>query len=68
MIYEYACAGCRKLFEVIAKLDDSRPDKCPMCGHPKVERIMSIVNNKVTGYSDRNSYGLKPVGNSGNTD
>ncbi|MBS2028879.1 MAG: zinc ribbon domain-containing protein [Deltaproteobacteria bacterium] len=40
-IYEYACEKCKEVTEVIAKVDDPPPAKCPQCGSKKLSRVVS---------------------------
>jgi len=41
-IYEYRCLKCEEVFDyVLIKTDDEGPEKCELCGHEKVEKIMS---------------------------
>jgi putative FmdB family regulatory protein len=39
-IYEYQCAKCREVCEVLQKAKDKPPEKCPKCGGP-VKKITS---------------------------
>jgi putative FmdB family regulatory protein len=59
-IYEYACAKCGELTEVLAKVDDAPPAKCPHCGAKKLSRVVSRSSFQLKGggwYSDL--YGSK---------
>jgi putative FmdB family regulatory protein len=40
-IYEYQCAGCGHLLEVLQKVADRPLRKCPDCGRPKLKRLLS---------------------------
>ncbi len=43
--YEYRCAACRKPFEIVRPISDTRSKtiKCPKCESRKVERRWSSV-------------------------
>ena len=59
-IYEYACAKCGELTEVMAKIEDPPPAKCPHCGGKKLSRVVSRSSFQLKGggwYSDL--YGSK---------
>jgi putative FmdB family regulatory protein len=40
-LYEYECDACGHRFELIQKLSDPPPDKCPECGRPKLHKVQS---------------------------
>ena len=40
-LYEYQCATCRKVCEVLQKAKDKPPAKCPKCGGPMVKLVSS---------------------------
>ncbi len=40
-LYEYHCSKCEHKFEKLQKFSDSNPDKCPNCGEPKPDRLIS---------------------------
>lgn len=40
-IYEYVCAECREIMELLQKLSDEKPTYCPECGQPSLTRIIS---------------------------
>jgi len=49
-IYEYQCRKCEKVFEVIQKMNEGGDKlKCPACGEPKPEKIMSCCSGFVKG-------------------
>ena len=64
-IYEYACEKCGELTEVLAKVDDPPPAKCPQCGSKKMQRVVSRSSFQLKGggwYSDLySSTGKKPA-------
>lgn len=45
-IYEFRCLKCGKVFELLKlkKEDESIRMKCPTCGSPEIERVLSTVN------------------------
>lgn len=47
-LYEYRCATCDKVFEVIQKFSDAALDKCPDCGK-SVEKLMSRTSFQLKG-------------------
>ncbi len=50
-IYEYQCATCRDVCEVLQKAKDKPPEKCPKCGGRMVKRISSpAIQFKGTGW------------------
>ncbi len=54
-IYEYGCEKCGELTEVIQKVDDPPPAKCPKCGSKKMQRVVSRSSFQLKGggwYSD----------------
>ena len=54
-IYEYACEKCGELTEVLAKVSDPPPSKCPQCGSKKMQRVVSRTSFQLKGggwYSD----------------
>ena len=40
-LYEYQCTKCREVCEVLQKVKDKPPERCPKCGGPVVKRISS---------------------------
>ena len=64
-IYEYACAKCGELTEVLAKVEDPPPAKCPRCGAKKLSRVVSRSSFQLKGggwYSDLYGSSKKPSG------
>src|SRR5262245_45792843 len=55
-IYEYACKECGKLTDVLQKLSDPAPEKCPSCGAAgTLSRVVSRTSFVLKGggwYSD----------------
>ncbi len=49
-VFEYECRNCGHVFEVFRQRRDSATDpKCPACGTPNVERILSAFSGKMSG-------------------
>lgn len=47
-IYEFHCAGCGRVFEMIFKSSDDDVDlACPDCGSTTVERVVSVTNHSM---------------------
>lgn len=41
--YEYRCAGCGEVFEILQKIGaDSQGVNCPVCGEHSCEKLMSV--------------------------
>jgi putative FmdB family regulatory protein len=41
-VYEYRCQECGKAFEQLRRMSDTDRDlRCPFCGAPQVERVLS---------------------------
>jgi putative FmdB family regulatory protein len=47
-IYEYECE-CGHKFELLQKLNEKPPSKCPECGTPQVKRVISAPSLKFVG-------------------
>ncbi|MFO7785459.1 MAG: FmdB family zinc ribbon protein [Thermodesulfobacteriota bacterium] len=47
-IYEFRCAGCGRVFEMIFKTSDDQVElACPDCKATTVERVVSVTNHTV---------------------
>ena len=44
-IYEYTCSNCEKLSDVLQKLNEPAPERCPACG---AERTLSRVVSRTS--------------------
>jgi len=69
-IYEYQCAKCREVCEVLQKAKDRPPEKCPKCGGPMVKRISSpAIQFKGNGWyvTDYAKKGSTPAGRKAET-
>jgi putative FmdB family regulatory protein len=54
-IYEYLCEACGRLTEVMQKVTDRPPGKCPECGSKKMAKVVSRTSFQLKGggwYSD----------------
>ena len=40
-LFEYRCAGCGSVFELLARSAGEKPAACPQCGTKKVEKQFS---------------------------
>jgi putative FmdB family regulatory protein len=73
-IYEYQCAKCHELCEVLQKAKDKPLEKCPKCGGPMVKRISSpAIQFKgngwyITDYAKKSSAPAGPSGEPSNGD
>jgi putative FmdB family regulatory protein len=47
-LYEYQCAACRKVHEVMQKFSDAPLEKCPECQGP-VQKIVSLSSFALKG-------------------
>jgi len=48
-IYEYECRACGHGFEEIQKISDPPRRRCPECGKPKAERLISRTSFQLKG-------------------
>jgi putative FmdB family regulatory protein len=48
-IYEYLCEGCGTLTELMQKVGDAAPRKCPECGSRKIARLVSRTTFRLKG-------------------
>jgi len=63
-IYEYSCADCEHVFELVQKMSDPDPETCPSCGGSNVGKMMSSGAFHLKGggwYSDGYSKDKKPA-------
>ena len=64
-IYEYSCADCEHVFELVQKMTDPAPENCPSCGGSNVGKMMSSGAFHLKGggwYSDGYSKEKKTAG------
>ena|SRR5690348_6315003 len=48
-IYEYVCKACGHEAEIMHKISDPSPKKCPECGKPKLAKQMSATGFRLGG-------------------
>ena len=48
-IYEYVCQACGHEAEILHKVSDPAPKKCPECGKPKLAKQMSATGFRLAG-------------------
>ena len=48
-IYEYVCKACGVETEIMHKISDPAPKKCPECGKPKLVKQMSATGFRLSG-------------------
>ena len=48
-IYEYQCQSCGHRLELIQKISDPPPRKCPECGRMKLQKVISPVAFRLKG-------------------
>jgi putative FmdB family regulatory protein len=67
-IYEYQCAACGKVAEILQKLSDPAPSKCESCGSGPLSKLISqtsFVLNGTGWYVTDFRGGKKPGDGSG---
>jgi len=48
-IYEYVCKACGHETEIMHKIADPAPKKCPECGKPKLAKQVSAAGFRLNG-------------------
>lgn len=48
-IYEYVCKACGHETEIMHKISDPAPKKCPECGKPRLAKQMSATGFRLSG-------------------
>ena len=48
-IYEYQCADCGAVFEVMQRISAPAPDKCPECSGANLKKLISKVGFQLKG-------------------
>lgn len=48
-IYEYRCKACGAEVEISQRMVDPPAKKCPECGKPKLEKLMSAAGFRLSG-------------------
>lgn len=62
-IYEYNCAECHHLFEILQRLDQDAGDlACPRCGGEQLEKQYSTFASTSTGKSSSAPAACGPSG------
>ncbi|MFH1220626.1 MAG: zinc ribbon domain-containing protein [Candidatus Eisenbacteria bacterium] len=59
-IFEYECAKCRKLFEVVSSGEDAKRPKCPRCSSRRVTKLFSgfsVLSGKGKGSTQTKTSG-----------
>ena len=48
-IYEYRCGACGQEHEVLQKVSEPPLKKCPACGKPKLQKLISAAGFQLKG-------------------
>lgn len=48
-IYEYQCQACGHYLEALQKVSDAPLKKCPECGKPKLQKLLSAPSFRLKG-------------------
>ena len=48
-IYEYECGACGEVTDILHKISDKPPRKCPSCGAMKLKRLISAPKFRLKG-------------------
>ena len=48
-IYEYQCQACGHQLEALQKVSDAPLKKCPECGKPKLQKLLSAPSFRLKG-------------------
>jgi putative FmdB family regulatory protein len=48
-IYEYQCQACGHQLEVLQKVSDAPLKKCPECGKPRLQKLLSAPSFRLKG-------------------
>jgi len=48
-IYEYGCAQCKHVFDVLQKIDEPPPPECPQCGAKTLRKLVSAPSFRLKG-------------------
>lgn len=62
-IYDYECANCRRLFEVVHGVHVPGPTSCPLCGGGPVRKAISApaVHFKGSGWAKKERRAAAPA-------
>lgn len=47
-IYEYKCAGCAEVFEVLVLRPTDQSQACPNCGFEQTEKLLSVTSSIIS--------------------
>jgi putative FmdB family regulatory protein len=63
-IYEFRCLGCGDVFELLKlkKENEKSGMKCPKCGSPEVEKVLSSVSLISSGGGKKSKHATKSCG------
>ncbi|MGB9606494.1 MAG: FmdB family zinc ribbon protein [Bryobacteraceae bacterium] len=51
-LYEYQCAECGEVFELLRRADEAdEPAECPRCGSEHTQRQLSLFSSSARGCS-----------------
>lgn len=71
-IYEYQCQACGHQLEALQKVSDAPLKKCPECGKPKLQKLISAPSFRLKGggwyETDFKSGNKKNLADSGKDD
>lgn len=48
-LYEYGCSACGKVSEISHRLSEPSPTDCPLCGAPKLSKLISAAGFRLKG-------------------
>ncbi len=48
-LYEYSCAACGATSEINHRMSDPSPTDCPVCGAPKLSKMISAAGFRLKG-------------------
>lgn len=48
-LYEYSCAACGATSEINHRMSDPAPTDCPVCGAPKLSKMISAAGFRLKG-------------------
>ena len=56
-LYEYRCETCSSKFEVIGRVGDTEPVRCPECGEPAAKLLSGFAIGGLSGAGTASSKG-----------
>ena len=48
-LYEYGCSACGEVSEISHRISDPAPVECPLCGAPKLSKLISAAGFRLKG-------------------